>query len=161
MSEPIAGYVKHPTGTWYFACSAAGLHQVSHKPIIDVAELEDHPLVRQHAKALSDMLDGITDQYSLPMVLNGTDFQKRVWRAIAGIGFGKTATYSQIAHGLGSHAVRAVGTACGANPVGIAIPCHRVIRSDGSLGGYGLGGLAIKQALLAFEKQSTAQAQAS
>ena len=153
MSELIAGSVSHTTGRWYFACSTAGLHTVSHNPIIEVAELNDHPLVKQHAKALLDMLDGITDQYTLPVVLEGTAFQKNVWHAIAAIPFGQTKSYSQIARELGGEAIRAVGTACGANPVGIAIPCHRVIRSDGSLGGYGLGGLAVKQALLDYEQQ--------
>ncbi|QPK82930.1 methylated-DNA--[protein]-cysteine S-methyltransferase [Corynebacterium qintianiae] len=80
-----------------------------------------------------------------------TGFRGRVQRALLGIVYGRTETYSQIAHRLGNpKAVRAVGTGCGTNPLPIVAPCHRVLRSDGSLGGY-RGGLDIKRQLLDLE----------
>jgi len=82
----------------------------------------------------------------------GTSFDRSVWRAIDTIAFGESLSYSQIAAKVNSaRASRAVGGACGRNPVPILIPCHRVIRSGGKLGGYS-GGLRIKRALLDLEK---------
>jgi AraC family transcriptional regulator of adaptative response/methylated-DNA-[protein]-cysteine methyltransferase len=73
----------------------------------------------------------------LPLDIRGTAFQQRVWQALRKIPAGKTATYADIAKRIGApNAVRAVGTACGANPIGVAIPCHRVVRSNGGLAGY-------------------------
>ncbi|HUK60796.1 MAG TPA: bifunctional DNA-binding transcriptional regulator/O6-methylguanine-DNA methyltransferase Ada [Stellaceae bacterium] len=87
----------------------------------------------------------------LPLDLRGTAFQQRVWRALREIPPGTTATYTEIARRIGApHAVRAVGTACGANPIAVAIPCHRVVRSDGSLAGYRWG-IERKRALIARE----------
>ena len=86
--------------------------------------------------------------------LKGTPFQKKVWRAISAIPKGETVTYKELAKKIGRpKAVRAVGNAVGANPCAPFIPCHRVIRSDGRLGGYsGRGGIKAKRALLAKEK---------
>jgi len=84
-------------------------------------------------------------------VLGGTPFQQMVWKEVKGIPYGFTATYKQIARRIGkAKAVRAVGAANGANPLPIVIPCHRVVSSNGKLGGYG-GGLEIKDALLRLE----------
>lgn len=85
--------------------------------------------------------------------LKGTDFQKKVWKALLEIPKGKTMTYKELAKKIGRpKAVRAVANAVGANPLTIKIPCHRVIRSDGSLGGYsGKGGIKTKKALLKKE----------
>ena len=83
--------------------------------------------------------------------LKGTDFQKKVWRALAHIPYGKVLTYKQIAEKIGApNAFRAVGSACGANDLPIIIPCHRVIASNGGLGGFS-GGLKIKKHLLKLE----------
>jgi len=82
----------------------------------------------------------------------GTDFQRKIWRELRRIPVGKTITYAELARRIGKPAaIRAAGTANGANPVSIVIPCHRVIGTDGSLTGYG-GGLHRKQWLLAHEK---------
>jgi AraC family transcriptional regulator of adaptative response/methylated-DNA-[protein]-cysteine methyltransferase len=87
----------------------------------------------------------------LPLDVRGTAFQHRVWRALRDIPVGATATYSEIARKIGApRAVRAVASACAANPVAMAIPCHRVVRNDGDLAGYRWG-LARKRALLARE----------
>ena len=81
----------------------------------------------------------------------GTAFQKRVWKAMLKIPFGETRSYGWLAQQVGEKSkARAVGSACGANPIPIIIPCHRVIREDGGLGGYG-GGLGIKRKLLGIE----------
>ena len=96
-------------------------------------------------------LDGIRTTFDLPLKPEGTDFQSRVWSAMQAIPFGAVQTYGDMAKQLGS-AARAVGGACGANPVPIVIPCHRVVGAHGGLGGYsGAGGLATKRALLALE----------
>jgi methylated-DNA-[protein]-cysteine S-methyltransferase len=90
----------------------------------------------------------------LPTATEGTPFQKRVWQALREIRSGQTLTYGALARRLGTPAaVRAVGLANGANPIGIVVPCHRVIGADGSLTGYG-GGLERKRWLLNHEQQT-------
>lgn len=89
--------------------------------------------------------------FDLPLHLEGTPFQRRVWDRLRHIPYGETRTYGELADELGNRgASRAVGLANGKNPIGIIVPCHRVIGSSGSLVGYG-GGLERKQRLLAFE----------
>ncbi len=84
---------------------------------------------------------------------SGTDFQKKVWNALLNIPFGKTKTYGEIAELIGCHnGARAVGAACGANPIPIIIPCHRVITKNGKLGGFSAG-LKWKRMLLDIESQ--------
>jgi AraC family transcriptional regulator of adaptative response/methylated-DNA-[protein]-cysteine methyltransferase len=86
-----------------------------------------------------------------PLDLGGTDFQRRVWRAIARIPRGEVISYTELARRAGNpRAVRAAAQACGANPVPLLVPCHRVVRNDGSLGGFG-GGLPMKRKLLSRE----------
>ena len=90
----------------------------------------------------------------LPLDIRGTAFQRRVWEALRRIPLGATATYGEIAKAIGApKAVRAVGRACGSNPLALAIPCHRVVGSNGSLTGY-RGGIERKRALLAKEAKS-------
>lgn len=87
----------------------------------------------------------------LPLDIGGTDFQMAVWQALLQIAAGETRNYAEIAAAVGKpDAVRAAGSANGANPVSVLIPCHRVIRSDGGLGGYAYG-LERKRRLLAWE----------
>ena len=87
------------------------------------------------------------------MILNGTDFQQKVWKEILKIPYGETRSYKQIAINIGRpNSSRAVANACGKNPYPKIIPCHRVIRSDGSVGGYSLkGGIKQKKLLLKDE----------
>jgi len=90
--------------------------------------------------------------FELPLAPRGTDFQRRVWRALTEIPYGKTISYGELARRIGNpSASRAVGLANGANPLPIVVPCHRVIGADGSLTGFG-GGLPIKRKLLALER---------
>ena len=95
----------------------------------------------------------------LPVTLVGTDFQRTVWRALLRIPCGETWSYGQLAARIGKpKAVRAVGLANGANPVGIVVPCHRVIGADGSLTGYG-GGMQRKRWLLEHERAARVDSQ--
>jgi AraC family transcriptional regulator, regulatory protein of adaptative response / methylated-DNA-[protein]-cysteine methyltransferase len=106
-------------------------------------------------------LDGVNrhlrgQEAKLPLDLRGTDFQIKVWTALRRIPLGETRSYSEVAEMVGEpRAVRAVANACASNPVPLILPCHRVIRKDGSLGGYGLG-LPRKRTLLAEEKMLAA-----
>jgi methylated-DNA-[protein]-cysteine S-methyltransferase len=91
-------------------------------------------------------------EFDFPFVLYGTFFQKEVWRFVHKIPFGETMTYSEVARGISrKFAQRAVGNALAKNPLLIVIPCHRVIKSDGSLGGFSAG-IETKRELLEFEK---------
>ncbi len=95
-------------------------------------------------------------EFELPLAPQGTVFQKAVWRALREIPYGATISYGELARRVGNpKASRAVGSANGANPLPIVIPCHRVIAGKGSLGGLG-GGLPTKQALLGLENAELA-----
>jgi AraC family transcriptional regulator of adaptative response/methylated-DNA-[protein]-cysteine methyltransferase len=97
----------------------------------------------------------------VPLDLHGTAFQQQVWRTLMRIPSGETLSYTTVAREVGSpNAVRAVGSACGANPVALLVPCHRVVRNDGGLGGYRWG-LDRKQRLLDSESAGKAHANAS
>ncbi len=114
-------------------------------------ERDDHGL-GDVALVLAGAVRGEVDAGDLPLDLRGTAFQIRVWEALRSISVGETRTYSDVAAQIGSpRAVRAVASACAANAVALAIPCHRVVRRDGSLGGYRWG-LAVKEALLLAEQ---------
>lgn len=103
------------------------------------------------ARQLAEYFDGRRDTFDLPLKLHGTAFQQRVWAALREIPIGETWTYGELAQYIGQPtASRAVGLANGKNPIGVIVPCHRVVGSDGSLTGYG-GGLERKQALLVHE----------
>ena len=95
---------------------------------------------------------GKLTEFELPLDWQlSRDFRRRALRAIARIPYGKTRSYTQIATSAGNErAVRAAGTACGTNPIPVVVPCHRVLRSGGGLGGYG-GGLPMKESLLRLE----------
>lgn len=102
-------------------------------------------------RLLAGFLAGERALARVPIDVRGTAFQRRVWEALRRIPRGETRTYSEIAREIGSpRAVRAVGSACGANPVALVVPCHRALRSDGTLGGYAWG-LGRKAALLGLE----------
>jgi methylated-DNA-[protein]-cysteine S-methyltransferase len=96
---------------------------------------------------------GELKQFDLPLAMEGTDFQLRVWNALRTIPYGETISYAQLAERIGNpKAVRAVGLANGSNPIPIIVPCHRVIGTDGSLTGFG-GGLSTKKKLLDLENK--------
>ncbi len=96
---------------------------------------------------------GELKEFDLPLAMEGTEFQLRVWNALRTIPYGETISYAQLAERVGNpKAVRAVGLANGSNPIPIIVPCHRVIGSDGSLTGFG-GGLSTKKMLLELESK--------
>ncbi len=100
---------------------------------------------------LAEYFLGERTTFDIPVDVSGSEFRKRVWQAIAAIPHGATASYAETAAAAGSPgAYRATGAACGANPVAIVIPCHRVVGADRSLHGFG-GGLAVKRWLLEHE----------
>ncbi len=108
-------------------------------------------MVKKIRSELDEYFRGKRSLFSFPMTSEGTPFQHKVWDTMNEIPSGTTATYGEIARKIGHpKAVRAVGTACGANPILIAVPCHRVIAENG-LGGYG-GGLLKKKYLLKLER---------
>lgn len=111
---------------------------------------ETEPFI-QAVRQLEEYFSGQRQIFDLPTSPHGTEFQLRVWAALQQIPYGQTWTYQELAEFIGEPmACRAVGLANGKNPIGIIVPCHRVIGSNGSLTGYG-GGLDRKQALLEHE----------
>jgi len=119
------------------------------------AELvEDAQGLEPVRRAITQFLAGDASLAKIPLDIRGTVFQRKVWQQLRRIPAGETRSYGEIARAIGApRAVRAVGSACGANPVALVVPCHRAVRSDGSLGGYAWG-LERKKKLLAIEKRS-------
>ncbi len=113
------------------------------------------------AKELAAFFAGTLRQFSFPLAPMGTPFQEEVWAALRAIPYGTTCSYSHIATAMRRpRSARPVGGAVGHNPIGIVIPCHRVVGNDGSLTGYA-GGLHRKKFLLNLEKQTLGQREAS
>ena len=109
--------------------------------------------MRECLRQLDEYFEGRRKKFNVPLQLEGTDFQKAVWRQLQKIPFGRTASYGDVARAVGSpKAFRAVGNANNKNPVPLIIPCHRVIGSDGKLVGFG-GGIWRKEWLLDHEKR--------
>jgi methylated-DNA-[protein]-cysteine S-methyltransferase len=110
-------------------------------------------LIKKAAAQLTEYLAGKRRIFDVPMVLEGTPFQRKVWEALTHIPYGETRSYAEIAGSIGQpKACRAVGMANNKNPVAVMVPCHRVIGANGKLVGYA-GGLGIKQKLLELEKE--------
>ena len=151
-----------PLGRITLAATANGLAGVwfidqQHLPEYQDWPVQDgHPVLREAARQLLQYLAGQRAGFDLPLDLQGgTVFQQAVWQALLQIPFGATTSYGAIGTQIGNpKAVRAVGAAVGRNPVGIIVPCHRVMGADGSLTGYA-GGLDRKAALLKLETKST------
>ena len=157
-------YFKTPLGTVLIAATPKGLCSV--KLGDDPARLK-HLLAEEFSEAdiaetrmdeleekILAFIEGQASLARLPLDIRGTVFQRRVWDELRRIPRGETRTYKDIARAIGAPAaVRAVGSACGANPVALVVPCHRAVRTDGGLGGYAWG-LARKRKLLALEKKS-------
>jgi len=156
--------VDSPFGPLLIAATPRGLVRVNlpaYDPEETLEELAAHisPRVLEAPERLDDArreldlyFEGKLTEFDLPLDWRLTDgFRKKVQRAIARIPYGQTRTYTDMARSAGNErAVRAAGTACGSNPIPIVVPCHRVLRTGGGLGGYG-GGLPMKRALLELE----------
>jgi methylated-DNA-[protein]-cysteine S-methyltransferase len=117
-------------------------------------EKGETPLIKKAAKQLDEYFNNKRQLFDLPLILSGTDFQLKIWKALQTIPYGKTRSYGEIAAAIGNpKACRAVGMANNRNPIAIIVPCHRVIGHNGSLTGFA-GGLNVKQNLLNLEKNS-------
>jgi methylated-DNA-[protein]-cysteine S-methyltransferase len=115
---------------------------------------DDEPVLAAARGQLVEYFAGRRLEFELPLAPHGTPFQRAVWQALLAVPFGATSTYGEVATAIGRpRAVRAVGVAVGANPIGIVVPCHRIIGRDGSLTGYA-GGLDRKVKLLALEART-------
>ncbi|MBS5915853.1 MAG: methylated-DNA--[protein]-cysteine S-methyltransferase [Clostridiales bacterium] len=161
MSEPLSFFtIASPIGTLYALTDSQALfylgyrsddarHYASrHRLTVKTAE---SPLTAPLRQELSAYFAGRLRRFTLPLQLLGTPFQLSVWQALSAIPYGRTASYKDIALAVKNpQASRAVGGANHHNPISIIIPCHRVIRADGQVGGYG-GGLARKEYLLSLE----------
>jgi O-6-methylguanine DNA methyltransferase len=162
--------VPTEAGTFLAVYSRAGLcelrfpEKADSPPLADAATLlvsmEDWHAVT--SKALRRLLAGCRPEIFPPMDLSaGSDFQKKVWAAMREIPFGETVSYQELATRIGNpQACRAVGGACGANPIPVLIPCHRVLAANRGLGGFS-GGLDWKKRLLALEGSWTPKLQAA
>jgi AraC family transcriptional regulator of adaptative response/methylated-DNA-[protein]-cysteine methyltransferase len=128
----------------------ASLHRIFRLPVVPGSN--EH--LEQLDRELTAYFDGRARSFSVPLVVPGTDFQRRVWNQLLAIPYGETRTYEQLARSVGRpRAVRAVGRANGMNRLAVLVPCHRVVNKNGKLGGYG-GGLRRKQFLLDLEQGS-------
>ena len=109
------------------------------------AESRRHPILSKAARQLKEYFGGARRAFELPLDPLGSDFDLRVWRGLRAIGYGSTLSYGALARAIGNaKASRAVGGATGRNPIPIVVPCHRLIGSDGGLGGFS-GGLGVKR----------------
>ena len=114
---------------------------------------EDEGVIKKAENQLDEYFAGERTEFDLPLKFIGTEFQKDVWDALSKIRYGATVSYKELARMAGRPgSVRAAASACGANPIAIVAPCHRVVAAGGSLGGY-TGGLKKKIALLQLENQ--------
>ena len=110
-----------------------------------------HVPLRRAKCELEEYFNGTRTRFTVKIAPRGTPFQRAVWKAIAGVGFGQTIVYAELARRAGRPgSARAAGAATGRNPISIIVPCHRIVGSNGALTGYA-GGLAKKRALLAME----------
>ena len=127
-------------------------HQLEHREEMEEKRTE---LLEEAERQLQEYFAGRLQHFDLPLHPQGTEFQKKVWKALMSIPYGETRSYGEIAKQIGNEkAVRAVGGANHVNPISIVIPCHRVIGKNGSLTGYG-GGLKIKETLLTLERKKS------
>jgi len=132
--------------------SAQALARLLREEFSDAELLEDGASMQALRASVAAFIRGEKSLARVPVDVRGTVFQRRVWDELRRIPRGETRTYGEIARAIGSPAaVRAVGSACGANPVALVIPCHRALRTDGGLGGYAWG-LGRKRRLLQIEK---------
>src|SRR5574338_137480 len=138
--------------------SSKGIKKIFLNPKPDLQEKtfatklrSDDPYLFGVFNQLREYFSGIRKHFNVPLDIEGSEFQKKIWNELQNIPYGKTISYKSLSEKLGDvKAIRAVGKANGQNPVAIIIPCHRVIGADGSLVGYA-GGLAIKEKLLHLE----------
>ncbi|MCG8423025.1 MAG: methylated-DNA--[protein]-cysteine S-methyltransferase [Proteobacteria bacterium] len=156
LSQLFVKQTNSPLGSIYFvatdrALTGLYLETQSAQCTANARRVNKHDVIDFAIAELTSYFGGGLTSFSTPIEMSGTAFQKTVWNALLDIPFGETRSYSELAEKVGKpRAARAVGTANGKNPLGIFVPCHRVIGADGSLTGYA-GGIANKRWLLAHE----------
>lgn len=155
--------VTTPLGEMLMACTDCGVaglwfdDQAHHPGALDAPSDAQHPHLLSLQRWLADFWHRGASDEVVPLDLQGTPFQTQVWRGLLSLQPGTTSTYGALAEQLGTpKASRAVGAAVGRNPVGILVPCHRVVGKDGTLTGYA-GGLHRKQFLLSLEARTQPQ----
>ena len=153
--------IASPVGKLRLVASEKGLVAIdvrnNAKQVVTAKDASAQSILLKTKKQLEQYFAGKRTSFDVALDLVGTEFQVKAWRALCRIPFGKTITYGQQASNIKNpKAFRAVGSANGKNPIPIIVPCHRVVASDGSLGGYSLG-LKMKKQLLALEGVSEAE----
>jgi methylated-DNA-[protein]-cysteine S-methyltransferase len=154
-------HFQSPHGRMLLVADDRGLAHVSfagqkYAPRVDKGWTRDgaHAPIAKAKRELAEYFAGRRKRFSVKLSPQGTPFQRKVWKAIAQVAFGKTIAYAELARRAGCPgSTRAAGAATGRNPLGIIVPCHRIVGSNGSLTGYA-GGLAKKRALLALEARA-------
>jgi O-6-methylguanine DNA methyltransferase len=163
VTETIFYSVWHsPVGILTLAASERGLValEFGDRSAARAGWVKSPEKLAPYRSELEEYFAGLRKQFTMPLDLRGTDFQMRCWRALLAIPYGETRSYAEIARAVGKpNAFRAVGMANHDNPIAIVVPCHRVITSAGTLGGYG-GGLPLKSKLLELEKAGAVAQQA-
>ncbi len=151
MRDLYLSYVESPIGIIEIEGIADAITDLNFVDKRQKADLPSNAVIDEAAEQLREYFNGVRKEFTVTLDLEGTEFQKKVWRALLTIGYGKKVSYKYIAEAVGNpKAVRAVGAANGKNPISIIVPCHRIIGSDGSLTGYG-GGIWRKEWLLRHE----------
>lgn len=148
-------YLSSPIGTLRLEANQQGICRLAFcHTAVEYPETSVSPFLIEAKNQLDEYFSGKRKIFSLPLSLQGTNFQIQVWEALQTIPYGETWYYGQLAEAVGNpKACRAVGMANHRNPLPILIPCHRVIGKNGSLTGYG-GGLDLKEKLLALEQRT-------
>jgi methylated-DNA-[protein]-cysteine S-methyltransferase len=153
--------IASPVGKLRLVASEKGLVAIdvrnNAKQVVTAKDASAQAILHKTKKQLEQYFAGRRTSFDVALDLVGTEFQVKAWRALCRIPFGKTISYGQQAANIKKpKAFRAVGSANGKNPIPIIVPCHRVVASDGTLGGYSLG-LKMKKQLLALEGVSEAE----
>jgi len=153
MSKTYTSFFESPLGPLRLVCNEKAVMEVQFCEKMEVSDDSLPPISLKLEEQLKAFFDGTLLIFDLNLCPQGTDFQKRVWRELVNIPFGKTASYLEMAVKLGDpKVIRAAASANGKNSIAIIIPCHRVIGKDGSLTGYA-GGLHRKKWLLDHENR--------
>jgi methylated-DNA-[protein]-cysteine S-methyltransferase len=155
-------YLETPLGRMLLVANDRGLrgaHFVGQKyfPVRDRSWTRDEAALHTAKKELTEYFAGERAVFTVPLAAEGTPFQRAVWREIGKVRFGETITYAELARRAGyPGSARAAGAATGRNPIGVIVPCHRIVGQNGSLTGYA-GGLPKKKALLALEEATVSR----
>lgn len=149
----MGGRIIADTPVGYLEITSNGMALTGIRSVGSITgEIHKDDITAEAERQLTEYFNRKRKRFELPLCLNGTDFQIRVWKALAEIPYGETRSYAETAAAAGNpKACRAAGNAVGKNPFLIVLPCHRVIASDGTLGGFSAD-INIKKYLLEFEK---------